>query len=131
MNPLWTIVDDKTSNHYTGGGYCSREALERFYDKDAPGCRDTTGCRDTLQDQYRELNIDPDLLQGTSTLGVFMSVEYAPSGEWAVSEPITKAGDCLALRAETDVRWVVSVCGWPDVINGDKPTPLRFELYDS
>ena len=26
MNPLWTITDDKIGVHYTGGGFCSRDA---------------------------------------------------------------------------------------------------------
>ena len=30
-----------------------------------------------------------------------------------------------------DLTWMVSVCAWPEVVNGDKPTPLRFETYDA
>jgi hypothetical protein len=30
-----------------------------------------------------------------------------------------------------DLTWMVSVCAWPEVVNGNKPTPLRLESYDS
>jgi hypothetical protein len=29
-----------------------------------------------------------------------------------------------------DVFWASSVCFWPAVVNGAKPTPLRFESYE-
>jgi uncharacterized protein YcgI (DUF1989 family) len=125
MNPLWFIADDKTANHYTGGGFCSRDAFQHYCDSDQPGCREI------LQSEYRKLGMDPNLLQSVSCIGLFMNVEYAPSGEWLVSEPITKSGDYIELCAATNLIWMTSVCGWPKVINGEKPTPLRFELYGS
>lgn len=49
---------------------------------------------------------------------------------WEVGAAQNKAGDYLDIRAEMDLFWAVSVCAWPDQVNGYKPTPLRFEVYD-
>jgi uncharacterized protein YcgI (DUF1989 family) len=124
MNPMWTIVSDKTANHYTGGGFCSRAARRLYLNNDE------RGCRDVIQDVYRDHGYDPNLLQSVSCFNIFMTVTYAPTGEWTIGPPITKPGDYIDLRAEMDVTWMVSVCAWPEVVNGPKPTPLRFEVYD-
>jgi uncharacterized protein YcgI (DUF1989 family) len=58
-----------------------------------------------------------------------MNVAYEPDGRWEIYQPKSKAGDYIDLRAEMDLFWVSSVCFWPEVVNGDKPTPLRFETY--
>lgn len=124
MNDMWTITDDKTANHYTGGGFCSNAARKLYCDDDKPGCRDV------IQDQFSKNGFDPKLLQSVSCFNIFMTVNYTPSGDWVIDRPITKAGDYIDLRAEMDLTWMVSVCAWPEVVNGDKPTPLCFETYD-
>ena len=126
MNPLWTITDDKTANHYTGGGFCSRDARMLYLDNDQQ-----PGCRDVVKSEFEKNGYDPNLLQSVSCFNIFMTVNYTASGEWELALPITKPGDYIDLRAEMDVDWMVSVCAWPEVVNGDKPTPLRFELYDA
>jgi len=124
LNALWTITDDKTANHYTGGGFCSRDARKRYLNDDG------RGCRDTIEDVYKDMGFDPALLQSVSCFNIFMTVNYTPDGEWKIELPITKPGDYIDLRAEMDVTWMVSVCAWPEVVNGDKPTPLKFETYE-
>jgi len=126
LNPLWTITDDKTANHYTGGGFCSQDARRRYLNGDKG-----RGCRDTIEDVYKELGLDPAMLQSVSCFNIFMTVNYTENGEWNIGLPVTKAGDYIDLRAEMDVTWMVSVCAWPEVVNGDKPTPLTFETYES
>lgn len=125
MNDMWTITDDKTNNHYTGGGFCSSVARKLYCDIGGPGCRDV------LREQYTNNGFDPNLLQSVSCFNIFMTVNYTPAGEWIIDRPITKAGDYIDLRAEMDLTWLVSVCAWPEVVNGEQPTPLRFETYDS
>jgi uncharacterized protein YcgI (DUF1989 family) len=125
MNEMWTITDDKTANHYTGGGFCSNVARKMYYQNDEPGCRDV------LQEEFRKNGFDPNLLQSVSCFNIFMTVNYTSEGDWKIDEPITKAGDYIDLRAEMDLTWMVSVCAWPEVVNGNKPTPLRLESYDS
>jgi uncharacterized protein len=59
---------------------------------------------------------------------VFINVAYEPDGRWENHRPKSKAGDYIDLRAEMDLL-VFLLCYWPEVVNGDKPTPLRFETY--
>ena len=125
MNDMWTIAGDRTANHYTGGGFCSNAARRLYLGSDE------NGCRDTIQEEYRKLGIDPNYLQSVACFNIFMTVIYSPEGDWLIDRPVTKAGDYIDLRAEMDLTWMVSVCAWPEVVNGDKPTPLRFETYDA
>ena len=125
MHPMWTISDDQTANHYTGGGFCSSAARQLYLDDDA------RGCRDVIQDEYRAQGLDPNLLQSVSCFNIFMTVDYTPDAAWVIGPPITKTGDYIDLRAEMDVMWMVSVCAWPEVVNGSELTPLRFETYDA
>ena len=125
MNDMWTITSDKTANHYTGGGFCSNTARRMYLNTGG------NGCRDTIQEEYRKLGFDPNYLQSVACFNIFMTVNYSPDGDWIIDSPVTKAGDYIELRAEMDLTWMVSVCAWPEVVNGDKPTPLRFDTYDS
>jgi len=64
---------------------------------------------------------------------LFMNVFYRPDGTWGIGRPKSKAGDHVDLRAEMDLFWACSVCSEPPVlnpVNGDRPTPLRFESYE-
>jgi len=126
MNPIWTMVDDTVEVHY-GGGYCSR-ALRTKY-----GIDDQDGCRETLREGLEALGIEPDELRENSSFCIFMNAEYKPDGTWTVTRPKSRAGDHVDLRAEMDLQWAASVCSQPPVrrpVNGDRPTPMRFEIYD-
>jgi uncharacterized protein YcgI (DUF1989 family) len=123
MNPMWTIVEDMVDDHYTGGGFCSQDARKRF------NVDGEKGCRDTIRDAFAANGIDPNLLQSVSCFNIFMNVAYEPDGRWEIHQPKSKAGDYIDLRAEMDLFWASSVCFWPEVVNGEKPTPLRFETY--
>jgi uncharacterized protein YcgI (DUF1989 family) len=125
MNAMWTITADTVCDHYTGGGFCSRVARKRF------GIDDEKGCRDTLEDALEANGISKLHLQSVSCLNVFMNVGYDGNGSWVIREPKSKAGDFIALRAEMDLLWLVSVCYWPEVVNGKKPTPLRFDVFEA
>ena len=124
LNPLWTIIDDTVDDHYTGGGFCSRDARIKFQ------VDDQKGCRDTLEDAFSANGISPQHLRSVSCFNIFMNVAYTPDGRWEIGVPKSKAGDYIDLRAEMDVFWASSVCFWPAVVNGAKPSPLRFESYD-
>lgn len=125
MNDMWTITSDKTANHYTGGGFCSNAARKLYLDGD-----NKPGCRDVIQAEFEKNGFDPNLLQSVSCFNIFMTVNYTPEGDWVIDRPVTRAGDYIDLRAEMDLTWMVSVCAWPEVVNGDKPTPLCFETYE-
>lgn len=126
MNQLWTIVDDTVQVHY-GGGYCSRGMRIKY------GIDSNDGCREVLQAALKVNGIDPRLLREISSFCIFMNAQYQSDGTWSVNRPKSKAGDHIDLRAEMDLLWAASVCSQPPVrrpVNGDRPTPMRFEVYD-
>jgi hypothetical protein len=123
MSPLWTITDDKTGVHFTGGGFCSRDARRVYLNDDQPGCRDL------LESALADHGIDPNYLQAASCFNVFMNNGYAPDGSYVAGPPVTEPGDYIDLRAEMSLWWAVSVCIWPG-LSGSRPTPLRFDTYD-
>ena len=124
MSRMWVINDDKTSIHFTGGGFCSNDARRLFIDPD-----DTArGCRDCLEDTFADNNIAPHHLRSTSCFNLFMNVEYMPDGSWSAKPPVTKAGDYIELRAEMDIFWAMSACTLPSA-NSGHPSPLLVEIY--
>src|SRR5262249_31052991 len=53
-------------------------------------------------------------------------------GGWSLGDrpAEVESGRPYRPRAEMDVFWASSVCFWPAVVNGERPTPLRFEAYE-
>jgi len=124
LNPIWTIIEDTVDEHYTGGSFCSRDLRTKFLQDDQKGCRDI------IQDAFVANGIDPNLLQGVSCFNIFMNVIYSPDGKFEIGRPKSKKGDYIDLQAEMDLFYASSVCFWPILVNGDKPTPLRYEIYE-
>ena len=88
LNPLWTITDDKTGIHFTGGGFCSNDARRVFLNPND----ETKGCRDCLEDALSEHEIEPHFLQSVSCFNVFMNLEYLSDGSWQTQKPVTVNG---------------------------------------
>lgn len=126
MRPLWTIVKDTVGVHWSGGDFCSR-AINEW--EGWEGAKQH-GCRDSLEEALATHNLSPLYLSPMACFNVFMNVPYPPDGSWVIARPTSKAGDHVDLRAEMDALWAVSCCQFPGECNGDKPTPLKFELYD-
>ena len=124
-NTMWTITADPRGNHYTGGGGCNKSALTHAFGTGE------YGCVETIQKEYEKHGLNPELFQQVSVLNINMSVDYAADGSWTFGEPVSEPGDYLDLRAEMDLLWMVSVCNWPEIVNGAKPTPMRFETYEA
>ncbi|HZP43972.1 MAG TPA: urea carboxylase-associated family protein [Candidatus Binatia bacterium] len=124
MRPLWTITRDTAGVHYWGGGFCSR-ALNRFVGVDQHGCRDT------ITEQLAAHELSALYVSPSSCFNVFMNFPYGADGRWEILRPVTRPGDHIDLRAEMPVLWAVSVCHFPGACNGDRPTPLQFELFDA
>jgi uncharacterized protein YcgI (DUF1989 family) len=123
VDPMWTIVSDDSNLHYSGGGFCSRD-LNRLMGVDQHGCRDT------LEEQLAKFDLPPTVLNPAACFNVFMNFPYGADGSWEILVPNTSPGSKIDLRAEADILWVVSVCQFPGNCNGDKPTPLKFEVFD-
>ena len=124
MNLMWSITEDDCQNHYMGGGFCSWDLYTFLGDKPQ------FGCRDRLQEEIKKHDMLPQHLREISCFNIFMNVAYDPDGTWEIRPPDSKPGDHIDLLAEMDMLWAVSICNDP-WSNGEKPTAMRFELYDA
>jgi len=124
MHKMWTITEDDCEVHYMGGGFCSRDLY--IFEGNPP----QDGCRDRLQREVLKHDMTPLHLREVSCFNIFMNVVYEPDGTWGIRPPTSRPGDHIDLRAEMDLLWAVSVCDDP-WSNGEKPSPMRFELYDT
>ena len=123
-NPLMTVVADSCGRHDTIGGCCSDAINRARYD--APGQRN---CRDNFLSEFARHGMDErDMV---ANLNFFAYVPIGPNGEMDFRPPISKAGDHVDLRAETDVLAIISNC--PQINNpaaGFNPTPIQATIWE-
>lgn len=122
--PLLTIIADTCGRHDTLGGACAAEsnqvryALEKKY---MHNCRDNfllaiaTHCSHTMS--KRDI---------TANINFFMNVPVTPEGKLTFEDGISAPGRYVEMRAEMDVRVLISNC--PQLnnpCNAYNPTPIR------
>ncbi|HYQ17611.1 MAG TPA: urea amidolyase associated protein UAAP2 [Polyangiaceae bacterium] len=126
---LMTIVADTCGRHDTLGGACAAEsnqvryAIEKKY---MHACRDTfllvAACC-TKQLSKRDI---------TANVNFFMNVPVTPEGKLTFEDGVSGPGRYVELRAERDVRVLISNC--PQLnnpCNGYDPTPVRVLVWDA
>ncbi len=122
--PLMTVVTDTCGKHDTIGGCCSDAINRTRYS--APGQRN---CRDNFLSELAKHGMDErDMV---ANLNFFAYVPIGPGGEMDFRPPISKPGDHVDLRAETDVLTIISNC--PQINNpaaGFNPTPIQVTIWD-
>lgn len=123
LNPLFTIMDDVCGNHDTIGGCCSAELNSFRYGVDPqPNCRDNF-----ITELVRHGMTKKDM---AANVNFFMYVPVAEDGAMDMGPSISKPGDYLDLRAETDVLAVISNC--PQInnpVNDYNPTPVKVTVW--
>jgi uncharacterized protein len=120
-NVLMTVVDDTCGRHDTIGGCCSAESNFVRYGVRGPNCRDN------LLKGLGELGLGKKDI--VANLNFFMYVPIGQDGEMAIVTGVSKAGDYVDLRAETDVLVALSNC--PQInnpANNYNPTPIRISV---
>jgi uncharacterized protein len=123
LTPLFTIVHDTCGRHDTIGGCCSA-ALNTF----RYGVGYQPNCRDNFLHELAKFGMGPKDL--VANVNFFMYVPIAATGEMDMGPGISKAGDYVDLRAETDVLAVISNC--PQInnpVNDYNPTPIRVLVW--
>jgi urea carboxylase-associated protein 1 len=126
---LLTIVADTCGRHDTLGGACAAESNQVRYALDKKymhACRDTfllvAACC-TRELSKRDL---------TANINFFMNVPVTPEGKLTFEDGVSGPGRYVELRAERDVRVLISNC--PQLnnpCNGYNPTPIRVLLWDA
>ena len=120
---LMQVVRSTCADHDTIGGCCSAEMNWLRYGKRTHSCR---------ANFIHELSkFDMGAADIVANVNFFMSVPVGPTGEMAIADGSSKAGDYVDVEALTDVIAALSNC--PQKYNpaaGYSPSPVRVELYE-
>lgn len=119
LTPLMKIVADTCGKHDTIGGCCSA-ALNTF----RYGVGYQHNCRDNFLRELGKVGMGPKDM--AANVNFFMYVPVGENGEMDMGPSISKPGDYVDLRAESDVLAVISNC--PQInnpVNDYNPTPIR------
>lgn len=120
--PLMTIVDDTCGRHDLLAGTCSEGTNRWRY-----GVADTPNCRSNFEAALRPFGIP--LREVPYSFNVFMNVPIE-GGRISIQEPLSKPGDRVDLRAETDLLVAISNCPQErNPCNAFTPTRLRVLVY--
>ena len=121
--PLFTIVEDTCGRHDTIGGCCSAESNWVRY-----GVKDTPNCRENFLRALAQFGLGKKDI--VANVNFFMYVPVGENGEMDMGPSISKPGDYVDLRAESDVLAVISNC--PQInnpVNDYNPTPVSVKVW--
>jgi len=119
---LMTITADTCGLHDLLAGSCSEGTNRWRY-----GIADTPNCRSNFEAALRPFGIP--LKEVPYSFNIFMNVPIA-DGKIGIAEPISKAGDHVDLRAETDLLVAISNCPQErNPCNAYTPTRLRVLVF--
>jgi urea carboxylase-associated protein 1 len=121
---LFTIVADTCGRHDTIGGCCSAESNRLRYGVDG-----TPNCRDNFLRALARFGLGKKDI--VANVNWFMNVPVGADGGTAITDGLSRPGDYVDLRAETEVLAAVSNC--PQIhnpCNGGRPTPIRLVTYE-
>ena len=88
------------------------------------------GCHEIISKAVARYGILPEDIP--DTMDLFMNYPHnCEKGYWEIKEPITKPGDYIEFRAETDVLAAMSNCPEDQFTdcNGRHCTPVKIEIY--
>ena len=122
-NALLRIVADSVGRHDFLLTPCSIDTFRHFY-PDLPPHR---GCFGNLAEALAPYGVTPDRIP--VAFNCFMNVPVdGKTGNLRVLPPISKAGDTITFRAETDLVIGLTACSAPDSNGGSfKPIDYRVE----
>lgn len=118
---MFTIMEDDVGRHDFLLTPCSRETFEIIYKNTEPH----PSCFENLWRNLGEFGIAPDNIP--TTFNIFMNVEVAKDGTLKVLPPLSKAGDALTLRAETDLIVGLTACS-AEMSNNYRFKPIGYEI---
>ena len=124
-NVLLVVTADSCGRHDTSAGACSCESNSvRF----GHGTTYLHACRENFLLEVGRYGMSKrDIVPN---INFFMNVPIEPSGDLAIVDGVSRPGDHVDLRAETDVLCVISNC--PQInnpCNGFNPTPIRVLIW--
>ncbi|NOU86226.1 DUF1989 domain-containing protein [Paenibacillus sp. LMG 31460] len=123
-SPLLSVVADTVGQHDFINSPCRSEMYELLYDKQSHA-----SCYYNLNQALAQFSIPaPDQHY---SLNFFMNTVILPSGQIRIERPLSKPGDYVELRAETDLFVAVSACPCSEsACNGYVCTPIDVEIMN-
>lgn len=124
---LLTIVADTCGRHDTVGGACAAESNQVRYDIEK---KHMHNCRDTFLLEIQSHIPEMTKRDITANINFFMNVPISADGTLDFHDGISAPGRYVELRAEMDVRVLISNC--PQLnnpCNGYDPTPIRLLIW--
>lgn len=119
---LMTITADTCGRHDLLAGSCSEGTNRWRY-----GVADTPNCRSNFEAALGPFGIP--LREVPYSFNIFMNVPIG-DGKIRIEEPLSKAGDLIDLRAETDLLVAISNCPQErNPCNAYSPTRLRAVVF--
>ena len=128
-NVLLTIVADTCGRHDTLGGACAAESNQVRY---AIEKKYMHNCRDNFLLEIQSHIACMSKRDLTANINFFMNVPVTPEGGLTFEDGISAPGRYVELRAEMDVRVLISNC--PQLnnpCNAYNPTPVRLLVWDA
>ena len=122
-NPMFTILEDRVGKHDFLLTPCSPETFEMLYEGHK-GYHPS--CLENLTKNLERFGVKGDNIP--TTFNVFMNVEVSPSGTIGIGPPISRPGDFLDLRAESDLVVGVTACS-AEKSNNHALKPIDLEVY--
>jgi urea carboxylase-associated protein 1 len=128
-NVLLTIVADTCGRHDTLGGACAAESNQVRY---ALEKKFMHNCRDTFLLTLACCTRDMGKRDLSANVNFFMNVPITAEGKLTFEDGVSAAGRYVELRAEMDVRVLISNC--PQLnnpCNAYDPTPIRLLIWEA
>jgi urea carboxylase-associated protein 1 len=128
-NKLLTIVADTCGRHDTLGGACAAESNQVRY---ALEKKFMHSCRDTFLLTLACCTSDMSKRDIPANINFFMNVPVTPDGKLTFEDGLSAPGRYVELRAEMDVRVLISNC--PQLnnpCNAYNPTPVRLLIWNA
>jgi urea carboxylase-associated protein 1 len=125
---LARIVADTCGRHDTLGGACAAESNQVRYSLDKGYMHN---CRDTFLLELATRCFPMNKRDLTHNVNFFMNVPVTPEGVLTFEDGVSGPGRYVELRAEMDVRVLISNC--PQLnnpCNAYNPTPVRFLVWN-
>ena len=119
--PMFTIARDDVGRHDFLLTPCSRDTFEIIYNNYEPH----PSCLDNLANSLAAFGIERHAIP--TTFNIFMNVEVAATGRIAVLPPLSKAGDCVELRAEMDLIVGLTACS-AELSNNGSFKPIHYTI---
>ena len=121
-NPMLTILTDRVGKHNFLYVPCSQEMFRLTY-----GVTEAhPNCLDNLVANLEPFGVKAS--QISTAFNVFMNIVLSEAGEITIQPPLSRAGDCIDLRAEMDLVVGVTACS-AGACNNYRCTSIDVEIY--